>query len=227
MRHFTPLISLGALALLAGCSSYDPVLKAGSSDRKSFDIEVVEDTMVLELNASQAEPGLPYHQIRKVQNFMADYKSRGKRHGPLIVSVPTGSPFAPQYEQSVQETLNIAYDYGVLDVSRSDYDSNGAPEAPMILAFATFRAIPPNCPSLATINMAASSTSDPQPAFGCATQANLAMMVADPADLLGTRRADPVDTLRRAEVLTKYRAGESTATERGEQETGAISTAVE
>ena len=58
-------------------------------------------------------------------------------------------------------------------------------------------------------------------------RANLAAMVSDPADLLGARRSDPADTLRRIEVLDLYRAGQSTATERSESESGAVSTAVE
>lgn len=227
MRVKSLLIGLSALPLLVSCSSYDPLLKTGSNDRPTYDIQVVEDTMVLEILASQSEPALPYYQINKVKYFLEDYSARGKRHGPLIISVPQGSPFGPQFEAGVKQTLNLAYEYGVKDISRNDYDSNGSPEAPMVLAFTAYKAIPPNCPSMASVNLAGTKTNDAHPGFGCAMQANLAAMIADPADLLGTRRADPVDTLRRAEVLTKYRAGQSTATERTEQETGAVSTAVE
>tara|TARA_Y100000052_G_scaffold22006_1_gene22439 strand:- start:38788 stop:39468 length:681 start_codon:yes stop_codon:yes gene_type:complete len=226
MRFMTQLICFGSLSLMAGCASNMPY-NSGYPDRVSHEIQVVEDTMVLEIRASDAEPGLPYYQVNKVKNFMADYKSRGHDHGPLVLSVPVGSPFAGQYEAGVQQALAIAYDYGVKDVSRNDYNSNGSPEAPMILAFTAYRAIPPKCRSLASINLSDTRSNDPQPTFGCATQANLAAMVADPADLLGIRRADPIDTLRRTEVLTKYRAGESTATERSQDESGAVSTAVE
>ena len=47
--------------------------------------------------------------------------------------------------------------------------------------------------------------------FGCATQANLATMVDNPADLLTPRASAPADQLRRATVFEKYRAGEATA----------------
>lgn len=227
MRYKSLLIGLSALPLLASCATYDPMLKTGSADRPSYDIEVVEDTVVLELVANAAEPGLPYYQVNKVKYFLEDYAARGKRHGPLVISVPKGSPFSAQFENGVRQTLDLADYYGVRDVSRTDYDSNGSPEAPMVLAFTAYRAIPPNCPSLATVNLAGTRTNDVRPGFGCAMQANLAAMIADPADLLGTRRTDPIDTLRRTEVLSKYRAGQSTATERTEQETGAVSNVVE
>lgn len=227
MRLKSLLLGLTALPLLASCATYDPKIKNGSADRPSYDIDVVEDTMVLEVVASEAEPGLPYYQMNRVKYFLQDYAARGKRHGPLVISVPQGSPYGVQFENGIREALNLAYEYGIKDISRSDYDSNGSPEAPMVLAFTAYRAIAPNCPSMASVNLAGTKTNDAHPGFGCAMQANLAAMIADPADLLGTRRADPADTLRRAEVLTKYRAGQSTATERTEQETGAVSTAVE
>lgn len=221
------LMSFSALALLAACSTFDPVIKTGHDGTFNHDIQVVEDTVVLEVPMSNAESGIPYYQRKKVQAFLADYKSRGVRHGPLILSVPLGSPWGQQLKTGVDQTVQLAYEYGVQDLKRSDYESNGSPEAPMVLAFTAYRAIAPNCPSLASIDMTASASNDTTPAFGCAMQANLAAMIADPADLIGARPFDAADTLRRVDVLTKYRAGQSTATERAESESGAISQAVQ
>jgi len=50
-------------------------------------------------------------------------------------------------------------------------------------------------------------------AFGCASQQNLAAMVANPMDLLYPRRTTPADGTRRANVLENYREGESTQTD--------------
>lgn len=227
MFNLKCLLSLGGLIALTACSTYDPILKTGRADRTAHEIQVVEDTVVLELAMSTSEPGLGYTDQNRVKNFLADYISRGRRHGPLVVSVPQNSPWGPQLEQSAADAYGIAYKSGVQDIKRSDYDSNGSPDAPMVLAYTAYRAIPPNCRSIASFDFTGTATNDPIPSFGCSTQANLAAMIADPADLLGTRRADPKDTLRRATVLEKYRAGESTATERSEAETGKISNAVQ
>ena len=48
---------------------------------------------------------------------------------------------------------------------------------------------------------------------GCATQSNLAAMVANPNDLLGPRAEGPPDAARRASVLATYRKGEKGRTQ--------------
>lgn len=48
--------------------------------------------------------------------------------------------------------------------------------------------------------------------FGCATQRNLAAMVADPSDLVQPRAESPSYTMRRTTVLEKYRLGSGTGT---------------
>ena len=59
--------------------------------------------------------------------------------------------------------------------------------------------------------------------FGCATQRNLAVMVANPADLEQPREEAPVYAGRRTTVLEKYRKGESTATTYPDDKKGKIS----
>ncbi len=218
---------LFALSLLAACSSNPAVLQPGSTGIGTHQIQVVEDTVVLEVPMSEAESGLPYSQRRRVEAFMADYKSRGKRHGPLVLSVPQNSPFATQLEASAQETYKLAYDYGVQEMKRADYESNGSKEAPMVLAFTSYKAVAPECKSMSEVNPARMRTNDPTVAFGCATQANLAAMIAYPSDLLGAQNMDPADVIRRSTVIEKYRAGEVTATERSDAESGAISDAID
>ena len=48
---------------------------------------------------------------------------------------------------------------------------------------------------------------------GCATQRNLAAMVADPADLVQPRAETPPYEMRRTTVMDKYRTGTSSATQ--------------
>jgi pilus assembly protein CpaD len=54
----------------------------------------------------------------------------------------------------------------------------------------------------------------------------MAEMIAEPGDLLGNRPLDPGDAERRAYQLELYRQGQATGAERSEDETGAVSTAV-
>jgi pilus assembly protein CpaD len=48
--------------------------------------------------------------------------------------------------------------------------------------------------------------------FGCATQRNLAAMVANPSDLVQPQPETQAYTMRRTDVMQKYRQGQSTAT---------------
>jgi pilus assembly protein CpaD len=59
--------------------------------------------------------------------------------------------------------------------------------------------------------------------FGCATQNNLAAMVADPADLVMPRTMTASDAQRRGTVFEKYRKGEITATTRDQHDSAALS----
>jgi pilus assembly protein CpaD len=48
----------------------------------------------------------------------------------------------------------------------------------------------------------------PYPDFGCANQHNLAVMVANPGDLLGPRTMTPRDANRRDDMYGKYVKGQ-------------------
>lgn len=59
--------------------------------------------------------------------------------------------------------------------------------------------------------------------LGCASQRNLAAMVAEPADLAQPRAEAPIYTPRRTTVLEKYRAGQPTAATTLNADKGTIS----
>jgi len=48
-------------------------------------------------------------------------------------------------------------------------------------------------------------------------------MIADPADLLGTRELDPADLARKERILDQYRTGEQTGSQRNDGESGTLS----
>jgi pilus assembly protein CpaD len=63
--------------------------------------------------------------------------------------------------------------------------------------------------------------------FGCATTANLAAMVDNPADLVGPQPMSPVDASRREDVVDKYRKGLITSSAKDEQAAAKVSDAVQ
>ncbi len=75
-------------------------------------------------------------------------------------------------------------------------------------------------------NIAKSADNKVQPNFGCATTANMAAQIANPADLAGPRAMTPPDAQRRVLMLDKYRKGEVTSSAKDAQAGGAVSQAV-
>jgi len=72
-------------------------------------------------------------------------------------------------------------------------------------------------------NIAFTETNLPTANFGCATQHNLAAMVADPRDLVTPQPMTPPDTERRMTVIDKWRRGEPTAAQKTPEQSGHVS----
>ncbi len=74
-------------------------------------------------------------------------------------------------------------------VALEPYFGNGDPSAPLRLSYLQFVAIPPDCPDWSE-NIGRDPQNMPYPNMGCATQRNLAAMVANPEDLVASARRD-------------------------------------
>jgi len=71
--------------------------------------------------------------------------------------------------------------------------------------------------------LSATGANQPYANFGCVTKANLAAMIANPADIDNPRALQPADAARRQTVLDKYRAGQVTSSQRDDQASGVVS----
>lgn len=218
------IVLLSAACVLAACQSVVP--KADHS-RPDFSIGVKEAREVLELPITPQTRQLTLADREKIESFVAIYKDRG--HGDFAIAMPSGGDNAQAAVQTASEARQIAYDMGVnwTSMSGTGYDATGRYDAPLKFSFVVYEAVPPTCPPLSSVDLSNMRSNDPTIAFGCTLQANIAAMIADPADLLGTRELDPGDNDRRQTVLGKYRAGQPTGATRSEDESGQVSDAVE
>ena len=174
---------------------------------------------MIELFIGRNRGGLTPTQRAEVMAFAHTWKREAT--GGLVVEVPVGTPNARAAADTVPEVRSILLGATGLP-----------PNAVQMLAYH-----PDNPVKLATIRikypkMVAEAgpcglwpddlgpsvanteyfSNKPYWNLGCATQRNLAAMVADPADLVQPRGEGPAYTGRRTVVLDKYRKGESTAT---------------
>jgi pilus assembly protein CpaD len=160
----------------------------------------------------------------KLDEFGAAYRAYG--HGPLILSTPNGAN--DNTARTAQAARMALVDKGVpyAAISGATYDATGRAGAPIMLSFSRYEAVAPACKPVWAENIAMTFTNQVSENFGCSLNANVAAMIADPADLKGARPIDPRDAARRDVVLDKYRQGQPTGAVRSEDERVTISTAV-
>jgi len=106
------------------------------------------------------------------------------------------------------------------------YNAGQRVGAPIAVGFKSYKAEGPQC-GRDWRDFTSSRNNDVNSNFGCATTANIAAMIANPADLLAPRQMDPADASRRENVVGKYRQGQITSSAKDPQANGAVSDAVQ
>jgi pilus assembly protein CpaD len=217
------LIGLAAVAL-TGCETPVRAVPPLTPDR--WAPQVREQTEFLELQATGDQTRLTPVQGADLDRFLQGYAARG--HGPLIVSTPAGAPNTEAARRLAGEAsgyIRTTRGPGVQFAVGTYAETRGA-DAPVILAYRRAEVIVPDCPP-ASSDFTETARNGVTPDFGCAVATNVAMMVGDPGDLLGNRELGPADLARRQLVLENYRLGQPTAAQRTDDESGALSTAVQ
>jgi len=233
--------SFKSLAILGTAISLVGVTGCASNNGPAVPVEYLEGTVLdrhpitvskkteyLEVILNPADSQLRVKDKNKIRAFVKGYVESG--HGPLIMSMPKGSPNPQLSIQAVADAREIAWEYGVEyeEIAGGVYNaaSKGA-GAPLVLAYTAFNANAPKCASLATQDFGDVTSNNELPTLGCSVRSNFAAMIADPADLFGEREHEEGDIERQGVILGKYRQGEPTGSTRSNDEDGAISTAVQ
>lgn len=142
-------------------------------------------------------------------------EARNDGNGFVEVLVPSGSAneaavrsVSPQVRQAlvsggVESEKIVMRSYPVSDISAS---------APLRLSFMRVKGTVKDCGNWPNAMMSNTQNTDFHN-FGCATQANLAAMVDNPADLLRPRALGPRDPEKATIINKKYREGTVTASD--------------
>ena len=227
-RNLSRLFVLGAgLAALGACASSAPTavpqsyLQGTVLDKNA--IEVVKRTEFLEIGLDPSASELASTDRARIRDFIDVYTRRG--NGPLVLSLPQTSDNSQLAVAAIADARAIAWERGVeyAEMTGTAHGRGSATGEPMILAFQVYEAVAPECAQKSAIDFSNIDSNNTLPTLGCSVRTNLAAMIVEPGDLLGTRPLDQGDMLRRADILEKFRAGESTASERSSAESGAVS----
>ncbi len=223
--HHKFALTAASLMVLGGCAQTDEQI--GWSNRMQTQIVAQETTAELKIGDLIPGEKLGLQEREAVRAFALAYQDEG--HGAVIISRPSNGPDDISAMRASADARAILLAEGVEQswIAEGAYDGTGARAAPLIISYRTYNAVVPGCPDLSSVDFADTSSNASLPSFGCAVAVNLAAMIADPSDLVGDQPMDPADIGRRSIVLSKYRSGEKTSSEKNGDASGAISSAVE
>lgn len=217
------ILILGLGLTLAACGGFNGRENAMYDARFRHPIAVDPQVVTLQIDAARDKIALSVADKAALTAFAGSYKARG--HGLLTISAPSGSPNERTAVALVAETRALLSEAGLPQaaVGYAAYRASSANvAAPLVLTYRRFVASASPCGNW-TENYAFTPSNELSPNFGCATQNNLAALVADPADLIGPRDWDPAYAPRREQVIENYRAGEITEAASSENASGEVS----
>ncbi|HSD91630.1 MAG TPA: CpaD family pilus assembly protein [Methyloceanibacter sp.] len=219
-RIVRPLLTIFAVLLVGtttgGCWKspryQSPFTLANPNERHP--IAVRQGEVVLDLAVYPGSSGLNESQKGQVYGFLRDYKSQSSER--LLIRAPSGGANEAAAMRAYDDVREALRNAGIRAsaVRLEPYFANGDPSAPMRLSYLQFVAEPPECPDWSE-NIGRDPKNMPWPNKGCATQRNLAAMVANPEDLLHPRGETPRSGERRDVVWGKYVKGEVTGSKWG------------
>ena len=233
-RRATAICARGMLiasfaAALAGCNTTTALDTTGSIPldyRERHPIAVKEGRKTLVLFVSSGRGGLSPQQRAEVLAFAQNWKRDAT--GGVTIDRPVGGANERSVGDTLKEALSIIVQAGVPSngIGIREYSPGNKLGTlrfnyPLIVAEAGPCGLWPDDlgPSYDTKHFENKQYYN----LGCASQRNLAAMVAEPADLVQPRAETPVYRAKRTFGMEKWRKGESPATTYPDASKGAVS----
>ncbi|MFQ5626203.1 MAG: CpaD family pilus assembly protein [Methyloligellaceae bacterium] len=176
----------------------------------------------LDLAVPQGSNGLTRNQIYELRHFLHQYKENSERY--LLVGAPSGGA----NEIAVMHAMGqLRREFTRAGISRGAvqfdaYTGGGAGSAPIKVSYNSLAVHAPECGDWSD-SLVRDPKNIPYRNLGCATQRNLAAMVANPEDLIGPKGMTPRDSQRRDVIMDKYVKGDATISKKAEEEKAKVS----
>lgn len=173
-------------------------------------ILVSQEPANLNIRVASGSSGLTPSQRHRVMDFISRNRAGDAGNSRFVIAAPGGSANEGAAMEAADDVrrLMLASGYNESSIAFEAYQPNSR-EAPLRISYMRYVADAPDCGLDWSENMARAYQNTHYPNFGCAGQRNLAVMVANPADLLGPRTMSPRDSNRRDDMYTKYVKGET------------------
>ena len=206
--RFAPLCAAAALALLAACAEppENSRVQAMYDPRAAHPIELRSRVETSPVVISQ-QAGISETEQARLNGFFDDYLAAGG--GLLSITASDQVDGRAAAVRRAERVASYALHRGVL---RQELDVRIGPTPdgqPVVLSYQRYSLRPANCVGDAYEETSTNYRNLAHSRMGCATQANLAAMLANPADLAMRRTETPPDQ-RRSLAIQAYRAGAAT-----------------
>jgi pilus assembly protein CpaD len=218
------VVSLIACMALPGCSdNIDPGGHVAGwtmiSPQQRHPIIVSEQPTTHSVRVAHGSDGLSPKQRAGISEFIGRSRVADAGNSRLSIAVPSGGANEIAAMHAVEEIRHIARDFGIDEsrISVNAYGGRSDRDPAIRLSYTQYVAEAPDCGAWPE-NLGADYRNLPYANFGCANQRNLAMQVANPADLLGPRTMTPATAERRDVRWEKFNQGESTIAKRDKDE---------
>lgn len=218
MRHIGTFLSAAfVLGALAGCGGGERPNMAMYDPRVAHPLTAEAKNAVLVIEVPVKGAGLGLSDRQRMDRFARDFTHGGD--GPLEILVGAAAGGETEAGAFAAEMARAMAARGVQSSRITGKAVLGSEVAPgtAVLRARIWQAVVPDCGKWTS-----EATLDPQnanmPNFGCATQRNIGLMVANPRDLVEPDQLQPHDGALSNRMLDRYRAGEDTRTYRIERD---------
>jgi pilus assembly protein CpaD len=218
MSSLPPALLFGIVLLaLAGCGNGKA--KPDAREVHAIHVEMRPAGLVL---MPAPDGALSPADGQRVRDFIDAWRDWGR--GPLRVAVPARLGSRAQ-DRLLGDMKGLAgrrgADAGAVMPVAASGDVAGAS-----LGFDDFVAVAPVCAG-ESVWMSSRGANVASPLFGCATQRNIAAMVANPADLIDPAASGNASAARGAVVIQNHRLGKPTAVQTGSDKGVIVSKAIQ
>lgn len=208
VRRVGTAIMLTATAFaLAGCDRSrvaDEMHPMLTDYTKRHPIGIADDSVLLDLPPVTGDPADRSRDTLAAMRFMHKYKQEGR--GPLVVSVAASDRRQWGVERRVDEVRRLARVVGV-PTDRMRFTGRSHPRsigAAVTLSYERLAVVAPICGDWSE-NVTRNPDNLPYPNYGCASQRNLAAMIANPTDVVFPAQETPRLSDNRAAAYAAYK----------------------
>ena len=211
-KRVSTLAVVSTLALcVAGCAAGFNGPEHAMSVAEAHPISVDSQVVTLTIDADATTTDLSDRDRARLKAFANAYLVNG--HGPLTITAPSGYADADGHEAAadIRQALN---DAGVSweTLAGATYRTGGDQGDQLIVSYTRYVATASECGVWSGVR-ARDYRNLRSPNYGCATQNNIAAMLADPHDLIAPAAISPRDAMSTSRAIDAYRTGEQTSSD--------------